>query len=327
MSRPPIPVLLVTGFLGSGKTTLVNHLLRNDLGLRLAVVVNDFGAVNIDQSLIVGQVGSAVSLSNGCLCCAVDSSGLDDMLGQLAAADLDGIVVEASGLAEPISLIRMIRASQRPQLQFGGAVHVIDGPRLLDLLDTHPETSTHPAIADLVVLNKIDLLDQGPPDQAIAARERLTQLADGTPVLETHDAAVDARLLFDLADRPQPDQPMLPFHDDRHEHHHLHAGYVAVEVSTEVPLDPRRLVALLSDPPAGCYRIKGHVRLSGDPSRRWTVQVVAGQIRFSPAERGGGSILVLIGPGLAPDAVRAAVTFCEDETDAGEGFRPIERFR
>src|SRR5690606_14585937 len=101
---------------------------------------------------------------------------------------------------------------------------------------------------------------------------KLAELADGTPMVETREAAVDPRLLFDVATRAPEPQPMLPLHEP---HDHLHTGYVAVDVSTEVPLHPRRLLALLSDPPTGCYRIKGQVRLSGDPSRRWTIQMVA----------------------------------------------------
>lgn len=78
-----IPVVLVAGFLGAGKTTLLNHLLANREGARVGVVVNDFGSVNVDALAVAGQVDTMVSLGNGCLCCAVDASGLDAMLGRL----------------------------------------------------------------------------------------------------------------------------------------------------------------------------------------------------------------------------------------------------
>ncbi|HIT74936.1 MAG TPA: GTP-binding protein [Candidatus Avipropionibacterium avicola] len=333
MAMRQLPVVLVTGFLGSGKTTLLNHLLTNDLGLRLGVVVNDFGAINIDQSLVAGQVDTAVSLSNGCLCCAVDASGLDDLLGQLASrrASLDAIVVEASGLAEPLSIVRMVRATQHRGIAFGGCVHVIDGHGFDSLRTQHPELDRHPAMADLVVLNKVDLLD-GPALAGV--RDRLAGLAPSTPVVETVEAAVDPRLLFDLPRRPRVEaQPMLPLGESAHDH--LHHGYRAVEVTTEVPLDPRRLVDLLRDPPSGCYRIKGHVRLSGAGAGLWTVQVVGSQIRFAPrsprataAPSNGGdrTELVLIGPELVAETVRAAVIACEDPDDSGDGARPIERY-
>ncbi|MEU3719379.1 CobW family GTP-binding protein, partial [Streptomyces californicus] len=103
-----IPVVVLAGFLGSGKTTLLNHLLRNRAGTRIGVVVNDFGAIEIDAMTVSGQVGSTVSLGNGCLCCAVDASELDTFLETLTrpSARLDVIVIEASGLAEPQELVR-----------------------------------------------------------------------------------------------------------------------------------------------------------------------------------------------------------------------------
>lgn len=104
-----IPVIVLAGFLGSGKTTLLNHLLRNRAGNRIGVIVNDFGSIEIDAMTVAGQVGSPVSLGNGCLCCAVDASELDTCLETLTrpAARLDVIIIEASGLAEPQELVRM----------------------------------------------------------------------------------------------------------------------------------------------------------------------------------------------------------------------------
>ncbi|WP_030560058.1 GTP-binding protein, partial [Streptomyces exfoliatus] len=106
----------------AGKTTLLNHLLRNRAGNRIGVVVNDFGAIEIDAMTVAGQVGSTVSLGNGCLCCAVDASELDDYLATLTrpAARLDVIVIEASGLAEPRELVRMLLASDNPRVRYGG---------------------------------------------------------------------------------------------------------------------------------------------------------------------------------------------------------------
>lgn len=125
-SSPPrkqqIPVIVLAGFLGSGKTTLLNHLLRHRAGNRIGVIVNDFGSIEIDAMTVSGQVGSTVSLGNGCLCCAVDVSELDTFLETLTrpAARLDVIVIEASGLAEPQELVRMLLASDNPHIVYGG---------------------------------------------------------------------------------------------------------------------------------------------------------------------------------------------------------------
>ncbi len=116
-----IPVVVLAGFLGSGKTTLLNHLLHNRAGTRIGVIVNDFGSIEIDAMTVAGQVGSTVSLGNGCLCCAVDASELDTFLETLTrpSARLDVIVIEASGLAEPQELVRMLLASENPHIRYG----------------------------------------------------------------------------------------------------------------------------------------------------------------------------------------------------------------
>ena len=107
------PVTVLTGFLGAGKTTLVNRLLAEEHGMRLAVLVNDFGAVDIDSELIVGIDTGTVSLANGCVCCEIR----DDLMGAVRAVlrqddDLDGIVLEASGVAEPMGIARTFAAPQ-----------------------------------------------------------------------------------------------------------------------------------------------------------------------------------------------------------------------
>lgn len=113
-SRQPIPVVVLAGFLGSGKTTVLNHLLASRGGTRIGVVVNDFGSIEVDAMSVAGQVGdSMVSLGGGCLCCAVDGSELDAYLEKLSAPAhrIDVIVIEASGLAEPQEMIRMLMAA------------------------------------------------------------------------------------------------------------------------------------------------------------------------------------------------------------------------
>lgn len=117
-----IPVIVLAGFLGSGKTTLLNHLLHRSGGSRIGAVVNDFGAIEIDAMAVAGALGdSTVSLGNGCLCCAVDVSELDQYLDRLAqpSARIDVIVIEASGLAEPQELVRMVLASEHPSIVYG----------------------------------------------------------------------------------------------------------------------------------------------------------------------------------------------------------------
>ncbi len=116
-----VPVIALTGHLGAGKTTLLNRLLREP-GARIGVIVNDFGAINVDAALVTGQVDEPVSIAGGCLCCIEDVSGLDDALEQLTRPRLalDAVVVEASGLAEPGALAQLIASSRAPRVRPGG---------------------------------------------------------------------------------------------------------------------------------------------------------------------------------------------------------------
>ncbi|MFD6105201.1 CobW family GTP-binding protein, partial [Nocardia salmonicida] len=259
-----IPVVIVAGFLGSGKTTLLNYLLRNNRGTRIGVVVNDFGAVNIDAMLVAGQVDAMVSLGNGCVCCAVDVSELDDLFAQLAQprSAVDVIVVEASGLAEPRNLIRMVIANPNPRIAYGGLVEVVDAEQFTATSAQHPELVTHLRMADLVLVNKADRVGA----EALAGlRAQVADWVGQVPVYATTHGRIDPGLLFD--DRA-PDQPkvaeQLSFdtllderdHDDP-DHRHLHDDYVSVSFTSDVALNPRALVGFLEDPPPGLFRAKG----------------------------------------------------------------------
>ncbi|WP_278263682.1 CobW family GTP-binding protein [Nocardia sp. AG03] len=305
-----IPVVVVAGFLGSGKTTLLNHLLRNNRGTRIGVVVNDFGAVNIDAMLVAGQVDAMVSLGNGCVCCAVDVSELGDLFGRLAQprGAVDVIVVEASGLAEPRNLIRMVIADPNPRIGYGGLVEVVDAEQFGQTSARHPELISHLRLADLVLLNKADRV----AEPALAElRARLSEWVGQVPVYATTHGRVDPGLLFDERTPETPTvaqqlsfDSLLDDHDhDEPGHRHLHDDYVTVTFTSEHPLDPRALVAFLEDPPPGLFRAKGFVAFAVTGERRkFEVHLVGRHIVFTPGTWPRGeqrvSNLVLIGAGI-----------------------------
>ncbi|MEV0779584.1 GTP-binding protein [Streptomyces sp. NPDC050428] len=316
-----IPVVVLAGFLGSGKTTLLNHLLRRRAGNRIAVVVNDFGAVEIDAMTVAGQVGSTVSLGNGCLCCAVDASELDGYLERLSrpAARIDIIVIEASGLAEPQELVRMILAGDNPRTVYGGLVQVVDAAEFDATRARHPETDRHLAIADLVVLNKTDRVT---PAEHERVRRETGALAPEAAVVSASYGRIDPGLLFDPATRPAEDEKarQLSFEDltadDGHEHaHHPHTAYESLSFDEPAAMDPRRLMAFLDSRPEGLYRIKGFVDFgAADPGNRYAVHAVGRFLRFYPqpwprgAER--RTQLVLIGFGIDRDALEKELAVC-----------------
>ncbi|MDL9947633.1 GTP-binding protein [Gordonia sp. ABSL11-1] len=333
MSRRQVPVIVVAGFLGSGKTTLLNHLLRQASGSRIGVLVNDFGSINIDAMLIAGQTDGTVSMSNGCMCCSVDADGVEDALTRLLrpSAQIDAIVIEASGIAEPRALIRMITGFADPRLRYGGLVYVVDAAQFADLRVRHPEIDRHIQIADLVVVNKTDLVGEA---QIADVRALVAASNDTAPMIATADAVVDPEMLFDARRRSGDDS--APRHgqltldellaEDSHAHptsggedhrDHLHERYQSVEFVSDAPMNPRRLAEFLERPPAGCYRIKGVVAFDVPGHRqKFIVHGVGGFVRVERRAWGGAqraTSIVVIGAGVDPDAVHTALTCAVDD--------------
>ncbi|MEV2257109.1 GTP-binding protein [Streptomyces anulatus] len=322
---PQIPVVVLAGFLGSGKTTLLNHLLRNRAGTRIGVIVNDFGAIEIDAMTVSGQVGSTVSLGNGCLCCAVDASELDTFLETLTrpSARLDVIVIEASGLAEPQELVRMLLASDNPHILYGGLVEVVDAAEFGRTRQRHPEIDRHLAVADLVVLNKTDRVGE-------AERERLgaavAELSGPAAVISAVHGRIDPELLFDPALRPDHEDKVrqLTFEDllreeapDGDEGHddHLHASYESIDFTSDIPMDPRRFMEFLDSRPDGLYRIKGFADFgAGDRDNTYALHAVGRFLRFVPRPWARGeqrlTQLVMIGAGIDAAALSAGLAAC-----------------
>ncbi|WP_246023716.1 CobW family GTP-binding protein [Nocardia yunnanensis] len=338
MSRR-IPVLIVAGFLGAGKTTLLNRLLRSRTA-RIGVVVNDFGAVNIDAMLVAGQVDAMVSLGNGCVCCAVDVSELDGLFERLAhpRQQIDVIVVEASGLAEPRNLIRMVVNSDNPRIRYGGLVEVVDAEHFRESRELHPELGSHLRMADLVVLNKADRVEAAALE---SLRGEISALVGQVPVYPTSHGHVDPGLLFDVPSRDSRQARVgeqLSFdelwHDDCHDHHHLHDAYDSVSFTSETDLNPRELVALLEDPPAGLFRAKGVLAFAvDDDARKFVLHMVGRHIVVEPTRWSRHeprvSSLVLIGSGLDRDAVRdrlAATVHRDDDLLDDHALLPIWRY-
>src|SRR5690606_16917809 len=172
-TMPQLPVIALTGLLGAGKTTLLNRLLRAP-GARLGVVVNDFGAINVDAGLVMGQVDEAEAISGGCVCCLPDAGGLDAALEKLAQPRLrlDAVIVEASGVADPPTLARLIRFSEVDRIRPGGVVDVIDAAEHFETVDTGVLPPERYAAATLIVVNKTDRI---PGEERDAVRRRIVE--------------------------------------------------------------------------------------------------------------------------------------------------------
>lgn len=288
----PLPVTVVGGFLGSGKTTLVNHVLAGDHGRRVAVIVNDFGAVNIDAALLASAEGGVVSLANGCVCCALNA-GLVDQLEALLTrtADLDHVLIEASGVADPGRIMDTIRHARfRGRLRPDAVVVLADAAGFDAARALAPGLAeTQLDAADLVVLNKTDLA-------APAARDawRARWLPPGARLVETENAALPWPALFDApAPRPAP----AP-----HGHHHPDATSTVWRSAARIDL--RALQSALRTLPAAIYRAKGVLHAAD--GRIVAAHLVGTRLAFDPLRAPppgfeAESALVLIALGAAPD--------------------------
>jgi G3E family GTPase len=318
-----IPVVVLAGFLGSGKTTLLNHLLHRSGGSRIGALVNDFGAIEIDAMAVAGALGdSTVSLGNGCLCCAVDASELDRYLERLAepSVGIDVIVIEASGLAEPQELVRMLLASEHPGVVYGGLVEVVDAAEFDDTRARHPEIDRHLALADLVVVNKLDRAADG---ERVLGLVR--SLVDRAAVVPATYGRIDPEFLFDC--RPSEERIGQLSFDDLHEHGpdgsedhtgHLHTAYDSLSFVSPEPLDPRRLMTFLDSRPEGLYRIKGYIDFGPyDIRNRYAVHAVGRFLRFYPEPWPAAderlTQLVLIGSGIDTSALGKELEACKND--------------
>lgn len=255
---------VIGGFLGAGKTTLLNRWLREANGLRMAVLVNDFGALNIDAGLIAATHGDTTALTNGCVCCQIgDDLGraLVDVIE--AKKPFDAVVIEASGVSDPWRIAQIGMAA--PELSLEGVIVLVDAsavaqqsadPLLADTLVRQLKS------ADLVVVNKADLASA----EALAgARAWVGATAPGTPCIETTESAVPLALLSGLSHVDVA--PHVCGHDchDHHGHDKPDHGslFQTWSARPQAAIPAATLRAWLREVPPGVLRLKGLLR-TGD---------------------------------------------------------------
>jgi G3E family GTPase len=331
-----IPVIALTGYLGAGKTSLLNHVLRAP-GARIGVVINDFGDINVDAALVTGQVDEPVSIAGGCVCCLDDDGGLDEALEKLAdpRLALDAIVVEASGLADPVAVSRLIRFSGVERVRQGGVVDVIDAATHFDVVDRGGMPLARYGAASLIVVNK---LDQIPEDRRAIELARIdARIRERNPhahVVGATGARIDPALLYDVSDSDDG-SGQLSIRElliDDHADHHDHVHAASVTAATDGCVDPGVLFDLLEEPPAGVYRLKGIVAVrTRTGRRRYVVNVVGSSVHVATAPANvGTNSLVAIGTHFDVGEVRARVDAAlrpHDGTVSAASMRRLQRHR
>lgn len=281
---PCVPISILTGYLGAGKTTLVNHLLSQDHGLRFAVIVNEFGEIGIDNDLILSRDEELLTMNNGCVCCTVRGDLIRTLRELLRGSEaFDGVIIETTGLADPAPIIQTFFADQilMARATLDSVTTVVDAVHVLDRIDDSPEAAQQIAFADQIILNKIDAVSD---EARLKIEYELHRLNPAAPIHPTTKAHVDLDHIlgqdkFDL-DRiarefSAPDQTS----DDGHHHHnHIHkSGITSVSFTSEKPMDLDRLGTwlqdLLKDQGLNILRGKGIISIT-DEARKLVFQSV-----------------------------------------------------
>jgi G3E family GTPase len=279
----PIPVTLLTGFLGAGKTTLLARILNDPQGVRLGVLVNDFGALDIDAELVVDIGADQISLANGCVCCSMRDD-LIEALERLLANDPEPerIVVEASGVSRPLAIVDAFEVGPLGErLSLDAVFCLIDAAGLAELDFASTELALDQALgSDIVILNKCDLAT---PGQIGAAETTLRGPMPNIRILRTSFAEVPSGLLFGIepvrSDQPAGSRPDRRQHGHRHGddegHGHRHDDeFEAWSWRTAERLDLKKFRAAMRALPTGLLRAKGILAFADRPRERAVLQVV-----------------------------------------------------
>lgn len=295
--KEPIPVTVLTGFLGAGKTTLLNHLLTQKHGYRCAIIINEFGSISIDHQLVVNAEEEIVELNNGCLCCRVRGDLIKSLNSLFQRQKrFDYVLVETTGLADPGPVVQTFGLPELAgKLRLDGIITVADAKHLEKELNDAPEATAQIAFADVMMLNKVDLVS---PDELQHVEARIRRINPLAKIYRTQRSQIDVGLLLNLKARevtaPLDLASVRPKDEGNHTHHHEHDhecgegcdhdheheaeaehrhddSVTSFYFEEDRPLDLQKtekwLGDLVNNLGAGIYRSKGILHIKGQPKR------------------------------------------------------------
>ncbi|QIE45212.1 GTP-binding protein [Pseudohalocynthiibacter aestuariivivens] len=306
---------IITGYLGAGKTTLINRLLRQKHGLRIAVIVNEFGELGIDGDLILNTQEEIIELTNGCLCCSVRG----DLINALASltprlTELDGVIIETSGLADPAPVAQtfLVDEGESQNFKLDAVVTLVDARNGASLLASEPEATSQIAFADRLILTKTDLVSDSTVSEL---RKKLHVLNPSAQVLTASFGEVPTEAIMDIG---AFDIDRLEVSPMEVRMHHTHNNDVkSLAFTSDQPIDPDRFMQWMQQvivvDGMRILRSKGVLDFRGE-TRRFVFQgvqtVLDGDVQGKWPEGPRESRLILIGRGLNEAALRQGWESC-----------------
>lgn len=333
-----MPVTIITGFLGSGKTTLLNQILQNRQKLKVAVLVNEFGDINIDSQLLVSLDEDMVELSNGCICCTINEGLVDAVYRVVEREDrIDYLVIETTGVADPLPIALTFLSTE---LQ-----HLTRLDSILTLVDAETFTPDHfeseaafrqLAYGDIIILNKTDLVE---PERIAQLEDYIRTVKEGARILQSQYGNVPLPLILDVGLTPADGYKVSEeyeqhdghehhaAHDHHHEHHHNHDhdhhhehhshhlendGFVSISFQSDRPFNVYKFeIFLTQQMPENVFRAKGILWFS-DSHLRHIFQLSGKRYSMDTLDwqKSPSTQLVLIGRQLDVTQIREQLNNC-----------------
>lgn len=308
-----LPVTIVTGFLGSGKTTLLNQILQNDLNQKVAVLVNEFGDINIDAQLLVSYEDDMVELSSGCICCTINE-GLVEAVTRILSREekVDRLIIETTGVADPLPIILTFVGSDfRDFTRLDSVITLIDAETFTPEHFNSEVAYKQIAYGDILLLNKTDLASR---EQLTALETYIASIKKNSRIIHTQHAQVPLPLILDIG-LTQTDSLPETEHGKHHHHHSHHLetdGFVSLSFKSDKPFDVYKFQKFLNEGlPLEVFRAKGIVWFAGSELRH--IFQLCGQrndIKSEPWSTPPANQLVFIGRHLDTDKLCQQLNNC-----------------